>query len=211
MTYQEQLKTPEWKAKRTLIMERDNFRCTKCNIERTKFLGLNESFGIKTLTEFLNAGFNIFYKNEGNRGATILKNGFVDNVSFVGDTDTQVVFEDLNFALQWQEVEGRSKLICFLDDIKESHKFADLNIHHKFYINNKKAWEYDNDALITLCESCHEEEHNTKEIFVYALAGSVLYKAPKCDRCNGSGYLPQYKYYQNGVCFGCFGHGVVLV
>lgn len=35
-----------------------------------------------------------------------------------------------------------------------------LQIHHKYYNLNKKAWEYPNKALITLCETCHEKEHN---------------------------------------------------
>ena len=31
-----------------------------------------------------------------------------------------------------------------------------------------------------------------------------------CDRCNGRGELPQYKYYMNGICFKCHGAGVVF-
>ena len=35
-----------------------------------------------------------------------------------------------------------------------------LNVHHKYYNESKLAWEYPNDALITLCEDCHENEHH---------------------------------------------------
>jgi len=39
-----------------------------------------------------------------------------------------------------------------------------LNIHHKYYIPNKKPWEYPNELLITLCEGCHEWEEDHKYI-----------------------------------------------
>lgn len=31
-----------------------------------------------------------------------------------------------------------------------------LHVHHKSYDKNTKAWEYDDDRLITLCATCHE-------------------------------------------------------
>ncbi|MDC2385297.1 hypothetical protein PO144_25225, partial [Bacteroides ovatus] len=31
---------------------------------------------------------------------------------------------------------------------------------------------------------------------------------PVCDRCNGTGYLPQYRYFMGGICFKCHGEGV---
>ena len=39
-----------------------------------------------------------------------------------------------------------------------------LQVHHKSYDKDKKAWEYGNDRLITLCETCHKEltEHLKK-------------------------------------------------
>ena len=39
-----------------------------------------------------------------------------------------------------------------------------LHVHHKYYINDgRKVWEYPNEALITLCEGCHETEHINME------------------------------------------------
>lgn len=32
----------------------------------------------------------------------------------------------------------------------------------------------------------------------------------KCTNCNGTGYLPQYDYNCNGVCFKCMGKGYVM-
>lgn len=36
---------------------------------------------------------------------------------------------------------------------------SNLQVHHKEYLVNKKAWEYPNEDLITLCVNCHENEH----------------------------------------------------
>ena len=34
-----------------------------------------------------------------------------------------------------------------------------LHVHHRFYLKGRKSWEYDNDVLQVLCETCHENEH----------------------------------------------------
>jgi len=31
-----------------------------------------------------------------------------------------------------------------------------LQIHHLYYQPKLKVWEYDNEALVTVCESCHQ-------------------------------------------------------
>ena len=87
-----------------------------------------------------------------------------------------------------------------------------LNVHHKYYVNGLKPWEYDNDALITLCQDCHMKEHQTKSTPVYrSLYSKQLHGyAQICNRCGGSGYLPQYSHVEGGVCFKCYGEGVFL-
>lgn len=34
-----------------------------------------------------------------------------------------------------------------------------LHVHHFIYDNDCKPWEYDNDNLITFCDTCHEAWH----------------------------------------------------
>ncbi len=85
-----------------------------------------------------------------------------------------------------------------------------LNVHHKYYIHGKKPWEYENDALITLCESCHQSFHQNNSVPIYR---SVKYADPigiasVCKRCGGSGYFPQYSHIQDGICFECGGEGI---
>lgn len=37
-----------------------------------------------------------------------------------------------------------------------------LHIHHKWYVYGNEPWDYPSEALITLCESCHESEEVSK-------------------------------------------------
>lgn len=57
---------------------------------------------------------------------------------------------------KWQkkrlEIFERDKFTCQIClDTEET-----LQVHHKSYDKGKKAWEYGNDRLITLCKTCHE-------------------------------------------------------
>ena len=87
-----------------------------------------------------------------------------------------------------------------------------LNIHHKYYILGRKPWEYDNDALITLCPHCHQKRHLQTKIPLFELNNHQLRQIKDtlqiCDKCGGAGYLPQYHYYLGGICFKCHGEGI---
>ena len=86
-----------------------------------------------------------------------------------------------------------------------------LNVHHRYYINGKNPWEYDNEALVTLCEDCHCDIHKSAKTPVYKdLYGKQFLRyAEICDRCGGGGYLPQYRHVEGGICFKCWGEGVI--
>lgn len=34
-----------------------------------------------------------------------------------------------------------------------------LSVHHRFYDRGKDPWEYPDEALVTLCQECHEIDH----------------------------------------------------
>lgn len=36
---------------------------------------------------------------------------------------------------------------------------SELHVHHERYIHGRMAWEYDDELLTVLCESCHSEHH----------------------------------------------------
>lgn len=41
-----------------------------------------------------------------------------------------------------------------------------LHVHHKPYFKGRDPWEYDNDQLAVLCESCHEFTHETPDVLL---------------------------------------------
>ena len=87
-----------------------------------------------------------------------------------------------------------------------------LNVHHRYYVDGKNPWEYDDDVLITLCQDCHCLEHKSTRTPVYKELYNkhVLRYAEICNRCGGSGYLPQYHHRDNGICYRCHGEGVIV-
>ena len=88
--------------------------------------------------------------------------------------------------------------------------FKGLNIHHTYYIEGKKPWEYENEALETLCEDCHKKRHEKANTPIYASDMSIIGMTTICPRCGGSGYLPQFSHVEHGRCFKCGGEGVII-
>ncbi len=43
-------------------------------------------------------------------------------------------------------------------------KDSTLHVHHKKYQSGKKPWEYDNSYLLTLCEGCHEDDYQRRDV-----------------------------------------------
>lgn len=59
---------------------------------------------------------------------------------------------------KWQrrrlEIMERDNFTCQICGNKD----ATLNVHHLYY--NDEPWDAEDDCLITLCEECHEHEHD---------------------------------------------------
>lgn len=79
-------------------------------------------------------------------------------------------YEDLLLTPEWKSKRG---YILKRDNYKCQWcgKQEQLQVHHKYYSkypNNVKVqpWNYPNDALITLCNECHQKAHK-KKIKVY--------------------------------------------
>lgn len=50
-----------------------------------------------------------------------------------------------------------------------------LYVHHKYYMANRNGikvmpWEYPNEALITVCYTCHKQLHKTTSVVVRYVA-----------------------------------------
>lgn len=138
------------------------------------------------------------------------KNGMLLSIDYIDD-ENDFVEENLKFALKISVNKNDPskkdiQTICFVSDYDQ----IDLNIHHTYYIVGKMAWEYDDEALVALCYKCHQEVHESNKIPVFNSKNELIDHAKLCSKCSGSGVLHEYKYWQNGVCFGCSGHGVVI-
>jgi hypothetical protein len=46
-----------------------------------------------------------------------------------------------------------------------------LHVHHKRYVKGRMAWDYVLGDFEALCEACHSEAHETKELIEEILAG----------------------------------------
>ena len=80
------------------------------------------------------------------------------------------------------------------------------HVHHTFYLKNRYPWEYQNESLMLVCHKCHQKIHGEETIMVYDDERFKSYsELTPCSRCNGTGYLYEFNYYKNGVCFGCNG------
>lgn len=60
---------------------------------------------------------------------------------------------------RWQrrrlEIMQRDEFVCRICYDAEST----LNVHHKHYFKGRAPWEYEDHELVTLCEHCHEAQH----------------------------------------------------
>lgn len=95
-------------------------------------------------------------------------------------------------------------------DCKE--KSSELHVHHNYYIKDSMPWEIEDSALTSLCRNCHSNRHEKDNIYVYRkFNGQLIITSHyylRCPRCNGTGYLPQFKHVEDGICFLC--HGSVI-
>lgn len=49
-----------------------------------------------------------------------------------------------------------------------------LHVHHLYYTPKLKAWEYDTEALVTLCEECHDFAHDSLPKIITLMSIAVL-------------------------------------
>jgi 5-methylcytosine-specific restriction endonuclease McrA len=95
-----------------------------------------------------------------------------------------------------------------------TEKFS-LHVHHNYYIKNTLAWQYLDTALTTLCHICHKKFHEENDVYVYMNQLQAQNKekgevVELCYKCDGSGYLPEFHYKDNGICYACGGEGVII-
>ncbi len=233
--YAELLLTDEWKEKRALILQRDTHFCTSCHSGASiyihgRHLYYTDGDYVKqeqiVRTDLSRAFIKDTFKIE---EISILRSSFHSNC-FFGASNNGILFacRDWNLAKEFPIDEllfhfiilDSGYLMPFIDiPVKELNeenillpKFSDrkiqLHVHHNFYIHKNLPWDYEDDALITLCNWCHWELHQKEAVPVYTMDGTgELYEMSYelCSRCGGAGFFPEYEHVQRGVCFQCGG------
>ena len=75
----------------------------------------------------------------------------------------------------WQkrrlEIMSRDEFMCRVCKSKVM-----LSVHHLYYEKGKKLWEYDNEALVTVCDICHKKIHFDLMKTVGIIAFKILTK-----------------------------------
>lgn len=86
-----------------------------------------------------------------------------------------------------------------------------LQVHHSLYFYDKLPWQYQLKYMKTLCGECHTKFHQNNQVYLYKDESMEFRRVTQfCWKCNGSGVLPEFYYFQEGVCFECGGLGFSL-
>lgn len=187
LIYRELLKQPEWKKRRFEILIRDRHRCQDC--------GVYGNFCIRDHGLILSC---YTFEDMDNERLLTLNTAFsVTNsyqlpfISLYGRLDDKSVHQDLF---------GKTV----------------LQVHHKYYVLNATPWDHPDESMVTLCRECHEKAHTPKvPMPVMVRKEGELVPDPNlhvtdCGKCDGQGYIEEYKHYKGGVCFECYGKGYVF-
>lgn len=76
--------------------------------------------------------------------------------------DYQELLKDPKWVSKRNQILSRDKNTCQFCGCQDKY----MQVHHKRYIKGNKPWEYDNEDLITLCNSCHEvETKDSRELY----------------------------------------------
>ncbi len=81
-----------------------------------------------------------------------------------------------------------------------------LHVHHKWYLSEKKIWEYQDECYSTLCHDCHDSIHHLKSLikelidkhFVYDIGLDIIYNIiGHCTDLNMDELLRALEYIKN--------------
>lgn len=192
LPYTFQLATKEWQAIREKVFERDNSTCQICK-KGNPYMKYKGEFNYHKVREATKEEINLFKEN--------LK-------QLMSEKEAKYSKESRLYKIYRKQRRGISN--PFVDD------WLDLHVHHKYYIKNTLAWDYELDSLTTLCATCHADFHINNNISIFNYKPnfdlpleSQLSIIKDCSRCNGLKIIEQYKHIEAGICFSCRGTGYV--
>jgi hypothetical protein len=68
--------------------------------------------------------------------------------------------KDINWQKKKNSIQIRDEFTCQKCGSKEGF----LNVHHRHYLPGRDPWDYPDQLLILLCEDCHKDEEDCKDI-----------------------------------------------
>ena len=211
LLYYYQLKTKEWFDKRVEVFVRDNFTCTCCSKSNEHYLldikgeWVSNHHKVRAITdqEYEKKVDAFIQRLESRPSTKLFRKEFSEkkyNSWFLEQ-------------IRWKRSQRK------VSSLPENYEWNTLEVHHKYYIDEALAWEYDLSALETLCDMCHRDYHLNNNVKLYSKNFNplisiekqkhlVVNESSKCSRCYGEGYIEKYKHVEYGVCFKCNGSGL---
>lgn len=77
---------------------------------------------------------------------------------FIGKSMSNDYFASYQNPL-WQKKRLENLQLANYQCVNCGEKDSQLHVHHKQYFKGRNPWEYENNQLEVLCESCHKEAH----------------------------------------------------
>ncbi len=224
--YQQLLASREWKEKRETILQRDGRKCQRC--ENKKYLSISDlqvsivgkhfNYNGQKMVKYIGGGsdfvnripnstvvedFNLYLWNIEKKSLMAICS--FDIVGQFGiEKATKLITASLS-GLSNNKVPNWLKFLQKKPELFTWNFTKNLQVHHTYYQLGKMPWEYPDDSLQTLCGSCHQETHAETETFVLDEYGQRT-SLRNCNRCKGTGHLPQFWYFHSGICFACNGN-----
>jgi hypothetical protein len=189
--YADRLKSIEWQQKRFEIFNNFKFKCA--NNECGKFATFSMFMGVG-INQTKHYSIGDFYNTNRNSG----------DVRWNSIKTTLMFFKSLRIPF--------TTISNFRYNETTDNRVI-LDLHHRYYIQGRKPWEYNDDCFLPLCRECHNNVHLNQAIPLYqenSINSEIInenLQLIQCDRCHGEGYISRYQHIQNGICFKCWGDG----
>ncbi len=239
MNYNDQLNSPQWKAKRELVLSRDKSKCRRCSnvkIGESAISGIIISVGSENKCRVINIYTGAIAFCYCSIKLTSIDEGRIcffrktrQGLMIIGILNFSVKITPVNYFaglkpnISEQELAeivfdrrqscGADKAISYLESTAPMDfdwlHVYMISVHHTYYMENIMAWEYPLKSLITLCDTCHNELHDNEWVPFYDEEGNKVKIITACPKCAGSGRLREYNHIEGGRCFRCNGLGYI--
>jgi len=109
-----------------------------------------------------------------------------------------------NYTEQFKSPEWQKKRLKIMDRDDFScricgTKTETLNVHHIFYEPHKSVWDYDDGILITLCENCHNYQHENNNFTLIKSTARIISLLLIDIERNGRKYVKFCEYFVTAV------------